>query len=78
MSTTLREKRKLAADAKFENYNFGEHIVTDHDHWNEDGNFWSKKIYGDNPDGSRFCASFGVEFDHGSSSIVDMWCQNIA
>lgn len=74
----LESKRRTAADTHFENAEFENQTVTDHDGWTIDGNYWSKRVYGDNEDGSRFCSSYGVEFKKDSNKIIESWSEKIA
>ncbi|OAM91757.1 hypothetical protein OH491_24965 [Termitidicoccus mucosus] len=71
----LRDARKIAADQKFADHDFGDSTVTDSDSWTEDGVYWSRWIYGDGEDGERFRASFGVEFQKDTAEVADTWVE---
>lgn len=77
-SPTLDHTRQVAADAAFERFNFGsDRTVTDTDGWTRDGIYWSRWVYGDDPEGTdgRFRVSFGVEFAPDGDTIVEQWAQ---
>jgi len=70
--------QELAADKFLEDYDFGEdYPVTDMmSGWNKDNQYWSKWVYGDTPEGTRWAGSFGVEFETPESSqIINNWLE---
>ena len=73
--TKTRDARRAAADKFFENFDFGDSTVTDSGQWEDDGIYWSRRIYGDSEDGTRFWASFGVEFDRKTTKVIDSWVE---
>jgi hypothetical protein len=69
--------REEAAATALEEYDFGDFVVTDQDGWTRDGIFWSKKVYGDSPEGPDLL-SFLVQFKPGNAGITEALTQRIA
>jgi len=69
---TLQSLRKKAAQEAFENAQI-DGLEGFENTWNEDGVFWSRKLYFLNRNGDSVIGSFGVEFTSTSSCIVDTW-----
>jgi hypothetical protein len=78
LAQEIEQKKEIAAQVFFEDYDFGDgYPVTDFsNNWNKDGIYWSKMVYGDNPEGDRWAGSFGIEFkDKTSDEIVNDWLE---
>jgi len=77
----LSALRRTAADDFFGSYPAKEQEgieITNSDAWNEDGPYWSRRVYGDGDDNVRVMFSFGVEFAPDSDKIVENWLEKIA
>jgi hypothetical protein len=79
----LEDCREKEADRTFEDYNFGEDSVCDHERWLRDGPYWSKVIYLEHEDienttgeeQSSAKAVFGLEFADGTNKVLDTWVE---
>jgi hypothetical protein len=74
----LKADRETAAIEKFETTEFGFTVTDQQSGWERDGKFWSKKVYGEDPDSAENVSiSFGIEFREDTAEVVDSWCENL-
>lgn len=67
----LIQAREKAADRAWEKADLPE--IADTGHWLPDGDFWSRAVYWENPDGGdSIFGSFGVEFKKGTAKVINL------
>jgi hypothetical protein len=69
---TLQSLRKKAAQEAFENAEI-DGLEGFENTWNEDGVFWSRKIYREDKPGESKVGSFGIRFQQFSDLIAETW-----
>ena len=71
----LEKARRAVADKAFAEADFGDAVVGETGGWQSDGNYWSLRVFWEQPEGPSRSGSFGVEFRPDSDKVVETWSQ---
>lgn len=71
----LDKARRAAADKAFADAEFGDAVVGETGSWQSDGDYWSLRVFWEQPEGPSVAGCFGVEFLPDADKVLETWSQ---